>query len=102
MTERCNSCEQAVSAVVLTGGACQLGGARELAGRILNKQVRLGRPTVLRGMPDSVSGPASATAAGLLAWSAGWGRMINIDLGVEEPSGLWGLATFRRKNPVLS
>ena len=31
--------------VVLTGGACQLAGARELAGRILNKQVRLGRPT---------------------------------------------------------
>ena len=30
--------------VVLTGGACQLAGAREMAARILNKQVRLGRP----------------------------------------------------------
>ena len=30
--------------VVLTGGACQLAGVREMAGRILSKQVRLGRP----------------------------------------------------------
>jgi cell division ATPase FtsA len=29
---------------VLTGGACQLAGTRELAARILNKQVRIGRP----------------------------------------------------------
>jgi len=75
--------------VVLTGGACQLGGARELAGRILNRQVRLGRPTVLRGLPDSASGPAFATAAGLLAWAAGDGRaMQDIDLQAERPVGL--------------
>ena len=75
--------------VVLTGGACQLGGARELAGRILNRQVRLGRPTVLRGLPDSASGPAFATAAGLLAWAAGDGRaMQDIDLQAEHPMGL--------------
>jgi cell division protein FtsA len=75
--------------VVLTGGACQLGGARELAGRILNKQVRLGRPTVLRGLPDSASGPAFATAAGMLAWAAGEGRtMHDVDLEVERPKGL--------------
>ena len=30
--------------VVLTGGACQLHGAREFAGLILDKQVRMGRP----------------------------------------------------------
>ena len=75
--------------VVLTGGACQLGGARELAGRILNRQVRLGRPTALRGLPDSASGPAFATAAGLLAWAAGDGRaMQDIDLQAEHPMGL--------------
>ena len=32
---------------VLTGGACQLAGTRELAARILNKQVRIGRPADL-------------------------------------------------------
>jgi cell division protein FtsA len=74
--------------VVLTGGACQLGGARELAGRILNKQVRLGRPVALRGLPDSASGPAFATAAGLLAWASGDGRVINdVDLEADRPSG---------------
>jgi cell division protein FtsA len=74
--------------VVLTGGACQLAGARELAGRILNKQVRLGRPTTLRGLPDSATGPAFATAAGLLAWTAGEGRtMHDVDLEVERPAG---------------
>ena len=34
--------------VVLTGGACQLHGVRELAGHILDKQVRIGRPIAYR------------------------------------------------------
>jgi cell division protein FtsA len=77
------------SRVVLTGGACQLGGAREMAARILGRQVRLGRPSRLRGLADSASGPAFATAAGLLAWAAGEGRtMHDIDLDEERPAGL--------------
>ena len=53
-----------------------------------NKQVRLGRPIALRGLPDSASGPAFATAAGLLAWAAGEGRtMHDVDLEVERPTG---------------
>jgi len=75
--------------VVLTGGACQLAGVRELAGRILSKQVRLGRPVALRGLPDSASGPAFATAAGLLSWASGEGRtMQDVDLEAERPAGL--------------
>ncbi len=75
--------------VVLTGGACQLAGVRELAARMLNKQVRLGRPSALRGLPDAASGPAFATSAGLLAWAAGQGRtMHDINLDPERPSGL--------------
>jgi len=72
--------------VVLTGGACQLAGVREMAGRILGRQVRLGRPLALRGLPDSASGPAFATAAGLLGWAAGQGRIIQ---DVERPAGLF-------------
>jgi cell division protein FtsA len=52
---------------VLTGGASQLPGVRELAEQILEKQVRPGRPTRLRGLAESVSGPAFATCAGLLS-----------------------------------
>ena len=77
--------------VVLTGGASQLVGARELAARILDRQVRLGRPAGLRGLPDAASGPAFATAAGLLAWAAGEGRaMQDINFETEQPTGWFG------------
>jgi len=76
--------------VVLTGGAALLGGAGEMAARILGKQVRIGRPHELRGLPDSASGPAFATAAGLLSWTAGEGRtMHDLDLEAEQPTGLF-------------
>ena len=76
--------------VVLTGGAWQLGGAGEMAARILGRQVRIGRPHGLRGLPDCASGPAFATAAGLLAWTAGEGRtMHDLDLEEEQPAGLF-------------
>lgn len=52
--------------VVLTGGASQIPGLRELSQRYLEKQVRLGRPIRLQGLPDAVSGPAFSTTAGLL------------------------------------
>jgi cell division protein FtsA len=55
--------------VVLTGGACQLHGARELAGHILDKQIRLGRPSRIRGLAEATHGPAFSTAAGLLLFA---------------------------------
>ncbi len=75
--------------VVLTGGACQLAGLREMAGQMLGRQVRLGRPHTVRGLPDSASGPAFATATGLLHWAAGEGRtMHDVDLEEDRPAGL--------------
>lgn len=56
--------------VVLTGGASQLPGLRDLAQMILDKQVRLGRPIRLSGLPDAASGPAFSTVAGLLTYAA--------------------------------
>src|SRR5258708_2531321 len=50
--------------VVLTGGAWQLHGVRELAGLILDKQVRIGRPTRIKGLAEATHGPAFSTAAG--------------------------------------
>ena len=55
--------------VVLTGGGAQLNGARELAQRILDKQVRIGQPIRLTGLADATGGPAFSTCAGLLAYS---------------------------------
>ena len=53
---------------VLVGGASQLQGAREVAARILGKQVRIGRPLGISGMPEATSGPAFAAIAGLLQY----------------------------------
>jgi cell division protein FtsA len=59
--------------IVLTGGACQLPGLPHLASHILGHDVRIGRPNAIRGMPEIFTGPAFATATGLLTWAAGEG-----------------------------
>jgi len=51
---------------VLTGGGAQLAGARDLAGQVLSKQVRIGRPQTFPGLAGATAGPAYATAVGLL------------------------------------
>lgn len=59
---------QAGKRVVLTGGASQLLGVREMASSILGKQVRLGRPRPVPGLAEAVSGPAFATAIGMFEY----------------------------------
>lgn len=54
--------------VVITGGASQLTGLRDLAQAMLDKQIRLGKPTRLHGLAESTIGPGFATAAGLLRY----------------------------------
>jgi cell division protein FtsA len=54
--------------VVLTGGASQLTGLPQLAQTILSKQVRLGRPMVIKGMPESAKSPAFAATVGMLIY----------------------------------
>jgi len=54
--------------VVLTGGAAQLQGVRDLAALVLDKQVRHGRPFGFQGLPEATSGPAFAACAGLLRY----------------------------------
>jgi cell division protein FtsA len=52
--------------VVLTGGGCQLTGLPQLASRLLDKTVRLGRPRPLSGLPETGIAPSLSTAIGLL------------------------------------
>ena len=54
---------------MLTGGAAKLTCARELAGRMLAKQGRVGQPVRLTGLADAKGGPAFSTCAGLLTYS---------------------------------
>ena len=55
--------------VVLTGGASQLQGVRELAALVLDKQVRMGRPIRLAGLSDQTGGPAFSACAGLVGYA---------------------------------
>jgi len=54
--------------LILTGGASQLNGLGEAARRILARNVRLGRPLGIAGMPEVAKGPAFAAAVGLMIY----------------------------------
>jgi cell division protein FtsA len=54
--------------VVLTGGAAQLTGVVDLASRMLDRQVRIGRPLGLGRMPDEAKGASFAVPAGLAVY----------------------------------
>jgi len=54
--------------VVLTGGASQLTGLAEAARRILGKNVRVGRPLGVQGLPEAAKSPAFAATVGLIIY----------------------------------
>jgi cell division protein FtsA len=54
--------------VVLCGGTAQLHGIRELGRRVLKLPVRVGGPSDLLGLTDSIMSPAFATSVGLIRW----------------------------------
>lgn len=55
--------------VVLTGGAAQLPGMREVASMVLDKQVRIGRPRNIENIPQVLSNPTFSTSLGLLLFA---------------------------------
>jgi len=59
--------------LVLTGGASNLTGFKELGRDMLQLPVRIGRVDGIGGLADSVSSPAYATAVGLLLWGMRYG-----------------------------
>jgi cell division protein FtsA len=54
--------------VVLTGGGSQLTGLPDVARRILARNVRIGRPMGVSGLPTAAKGPAFSTAVGLMIY----------------------------------
>jgi cell division protein FtsA len=54
--------------VVLTGGSSQLAGLDELAREMLDLPVRIGVPSNLVGLAESVDAPQYATGVGLVRW----------------------------------
>ncbi len=71
---------------VLVGGASQLAGVQELSGRILDKQVRMGKPMRVNSLADATGGPAFATAAGLLSFAVRKNFYDQLGVSAEEKS----------------
>ncbi|HMA99398.1 MAG TPA: cell division FtsA domain-containing protein, partial [Spirochaetota bacterium] len=57
--------EKVAAGVVLTGGACQSEGTVELAEKVLDQPVRIGRPLGVSGLSDKLKSPIYATSVGL-------------------------------------
>ena len=53
---------------MLVGGTAQLQGIRRLAGEVFTTSVRIGTPTGMFGLVESISNPAFAASVGLLKW----------------------------------
>jgi len=56
--------------LVLTGGSSNLAGIATLGREILQLPVRVGTPTNMEGIADTLRDPAFATSVGLLLWGA--------------------------------
>lgn len=66
--------------VVLTGGTAELRDIRKLGREVLGMPVRVGRPSGVIGLTDTVTRPAFATSVGLLLWARGreWEPTSNV------------------------
>ena len=69
--------------IIMTGGASQLTGISEVARRILSRNVRLGRPLGIKGLPSATRGPAFSAAVGLLIYP----QIARIEKFSSHPAG---------------
>ncbi len=76
--------------VVLTGGACQMPGVRELAQMILDKQVRIGKPAPIKGLEAENLGPSFSVVAGLLFYATQPNTEYRVLNAGEKTRGLFG------------
>jgi cell division protein FtsA len=80
--------------MVITGGASQMTGVRELAASMLDRQVRFGFPNPVTGMPDAARNPAFAVAAGLLDYALnpdqGTVAMPDVQSSRKQANGYFG------------
>jgi cell division protein FtsA len=84
--------------IVLTGGTAMLPHLDELVRDMLGMPVRIGVPTELSGLADSLDSPPYATGVGLLRWGARHGLSnLGSPSGPPERNG-WGSSYERFKN----
>jgi cell division protein FtsA len=82
-----SGCEKQLGAgVVLTGGGAKLGDLAVLAEQVFRMPVRLGIPTGLEVMGETLPDPAFSTVVGL----AIHGYRLRLMRDAKEPTGVWG------------
>ncbi len=79
--------------MVLTGGASQLNGLAEAARRVLARNIRMGRPLGIAGLPEAAKGPAFATAVGLMIYPQ-IALMEQLDDGTDRQPRLTGTGGY--------
>ena len=77
--------------IVLTGGGAHLNGIREIAELVFNKRARIGRPTGVLGLTDTLTGPDFAVACGILR-----AQFIDMNEAISGPPDLSG-RRYRQK-----
>ena len=65
--------------VILAGGAAAQAGIKDLAESILDLPVRIGQPQGVDRLDERLSGPAFATAIGLLVWAHRHGAETHVN-----------------------
>ena len=89
--------------IVLTGGASQLAGVRELAIRVFDRPVRLGKPRRVPHLGDAAAGPAfSATAGVILRTLYGPRDVVPVKKLMAARVGPKDAPTGGHANPVLA
>ncbi len=84
--------------LVLTGGAVELPGFKELGREMLKMPVRIGHARNIGGLVDAVSSPAYATAVGLLQWGL---RCGSLERRTQKPAGSRWADLYKRFAEIL-
>ncbi len=64
-----NTMSRSIKNIVICGGASQLSGMKEFVSHYLNKNIRIGVPNKIQGLPDHNQGSAFCTVIGMLQYS---------------------------------
>lgn len=83
--------------MILTGGASQLPGVRDVSASSLNLPVRLGRPTSAEILDEKFANPAFSTAAGLISYQLrGFTEAVRAGAASATTGGTTGGRVVRR------
>lgn len=100
--QRLGALELLAGNVVITGGASQMPGLKEIAEERFRLPVRIGKPEDISGLRDVVDSPAHATAVGLVRYGVmtqGWASNVSHDYAERSGSQsriLQGVRNFFR------